>query len=326
VTKVHPENGPQAPTTLLITGGAGFIGSNLARRALEDPRIARVVVLDDFSTGSRENLAGLDVDLVEGSVTDPAALAKAVDGVDAVVHLAALASVPASIEDPLGCHEANATGTLLLLEACRAAGIRQVVGASSSAVYGSNPAPLKAEREWVRPLSPYAVSKLATEQYLLSYQDCYGFSTVAFRFFNVYGPGQPADHVYAAVIPLFTDALLNGRPLVVFGDGKQTRDFIFVGTVCEILLDASLRRLSHPEPVNVALNTETTLLELIEHLQSVSGRTAEVEFRAPRAGDVRHSRADDSRLRALFPDLSPVSLLDGLGATVEWARGRLGQA
>src|SRR5688572_10066447 len=132
VTKVHPENGPQAPTTLLITGGAGFIGSNLARRALEDPRIARVVVLDDFSTGSRENLAGLDVDLVEGSVTDPAALAKAVDGVDAVVHLAALASVPASIEDPLGCHEANATGTLLLLEACRAAGIGQLVGASSS--------------------------------------------------------------------------------------------------------------------------------------------------------------------------------------------------
>jgi UDP-glucose 4-epimerase len=322
VTQVHPDDG----TTLLITGGAGFIGSNLARRALEDPRIARVVVLDDFSTGSRENLAGLDVDLVEGSVTDPAALAKAVDGVDAVVHLAALASVPASIEDPLGCHEANATGTLLLLEACRAAGIRQLVGASSSAVYGSNPAPLKAEREWVRPLSPYAVSKLATEQYLLSYQDCYGFSTVAFRFFNVYGPGQPADHVYAAVIPLFTDALLNDRPLVVFGDGKQTRDFIFVGTVCEILLDASLRRLSHPEPVNVALNTETTLLELIEHLQSVSGRTAEVEFRAPRAGDVRHSRADDSQLRALFPDLSPVSLLDGLGATVEWARGRLGQA
>jgi UDP-glucose 4-epimerase len=322
------QTGDDATTTtvLLITGGAGFIGSNLARRALADPRISRVLVVDDFSTGSRENLAGLDVDLIEGSVTDPAVLAKAVDGVDAVVHLAALASVPASIEDPLACHEANATGTLLLLEACRRAGVRQLVGASSSAVYGSNPAPLKAEREWVRPLSPYAVSKLATEQYLLSYQDCYGFSTVAFRFFNVYGPGQPADHVYAAVIPLFTDALLNDRPLVVFGDGRQTRDFIFVGTVCEILLDASLRRLSHPEPVNVALNTETSLLELIEHMQSVSGRTPEVEFRAPRAGDVRHSRADDSQLRALFPDLAPVPLLDGLGATVEWARGRLGQA
>jgi UDP-glucose 4-epimerase len=322
VARVHTDDGPQAATNLLITGGAGFIGSNLARMALADPRIGRVVVLDDFSTGSRENLDGLDVDLIEGSVTDPDALARAVQGVDAVVHLAALASVPASIEDPLACHEANATGTLLLLEACRRQGVRQVVGASSSAVYGSNPAPLKTEREWVRPLSPYAVSKLATEQYLLSYQDCYGFSTVAFRFFNVYGPGQPADHVYAAVIPLFTDALLGDRPLVVFGDGRQTRDFVFVGTVCEILLDASLRRLSHAEPVNVALNTETTLLELIEHLQAVSGLTAEVEFRAPRAGDVRHSRADDSRLRALFPEVSPVPLLEGLAATVQWARAR----
>ena len=310
-------------TDLLITGGAGFIGSNLARRALRDPAIGRVIVLDDLSTGSRENLAGLDVELVEGSVTDPAVLDRCVSGVDAVVHLAALASVPGSIEDPVTCHEVNATGTLLLLEACRRHGVRQVVGASSSAVYGSNPAPLKSEREWVRPLSPYAVSKLATEQYLLAYQTCYELSTVAFRFFNVYGPGQPAGHVYAAVVPLFVDALLHERPLTVFGDGKQTRDFIFVGTVCEILLDATLRRLSSPEPVNVALNTETSLLELIEQLQVVGGQPAEVEFRPPRAGDIRHSRADDSRLRALFPALQPVPLAEGLRATIDWARGRL---
>ncbi|RBY90029.1 GDP-mannose 4,6-dehydratase [Blastococcus sp. TF02A-26] len=307
----------------MITGGAGFIGSNLARLALADDRIGRVVVLDDLSTGARENLAGLDVEFHEGSVADPAALDRAVAGVDAVVHLAALASVPASIDDPLGCHEVNATGTLLLLEACRRHGVRQVVGASSSAVYGSNPAPLKGEREWVRPLSPYAVSKLATEQYLLTYQTCYDLSTVAFRFFNVYGPGQPADHVYAAVIPLFVDALLHDRPLVVFGDGRQTRDFVFVGTVAEILLDASLRRLSHPEPVNVALNTETSLLELVEQLEAASGQSAEVDFREPRAGDVRHSRADDSTLRSLFPQVVPVPLAEGLSATVEWARGRL---
>jgi UDP-glucose 4-epimerase len=322
VAEVQTGAGRQGTTDLLITGGAGFIGSNLARRALADPGIGRVVVLDDLSTGARDNLDGLDVELIEGSVTDAGALQRAVGGVDAVVHLAALASVPASIADPVGCHEANATGTLLLLEACRRAGVRQLVGASSSAVYGSNPAPLKGEREWIRPLSPYAVSKAATEQYLLAYQDCYGFSTVAFRFFNVYGPGQPADHVYAAVIPLFVDALLGGRPLVVFGDGRQTRDFIFVGTVCEILLDATLRRLSHPEPVNVALNTETSLLELIEQLQSVGGRTAEVEFRDPRPGDVRHSRADDSTLRGLFPALRPVPLAEGLQATLDWARGR----
>ena len=307
-------------TDLLITGGAGFIGSNLARRAVADPRVRRVVVLDDLSTGARENLAGLDVEFVEGSVTDTTALDRAVAGVDCVVHLAALASVPASIDDPLRCHEVNATGTLLLLEACRRHGVQHVAAASSSAVYGANPAALKHEREWVRPLSPYAVSKLATEQYLMAYQTCYDLRTVAFRFFNVYGPGQPAGHVYAAVIPLFVDALLDGRPLTVFGDGTQTRDFIFVGTVCEILLDSALRNLGHPEPVNVALNTETSLLELIEEIREVSGTSPQVEFRPPRAGDILHSRADDSRLRELFPSLSPVPLADGLRQTIDWAR------
>ena len=305
---------------LLITGGAGFIGSNLARRASADQRVERVVVLDDLSTGSALNLSGLDVEFVEGSVADPAALDRAVAGVDCVVHLAAMASVPQSIDDPVRCHEINATGTLLLLEACRRHGVQHVAGASSSAVYGANPAPVKHERAWVRPLSPYAVSKLATEQYLLTYQTCYDLPTAAFRFFNVYGPGQAADHVYAAVIPLFVDALLDGRPLTVFGDGTQTRDFVFVDTVCEILLDAALRRLGAPEPVNVALNTETSLLELIDAIGSVSGTSPEVDFRAPRAGDILHSRADDSRLRELFPSLSPVPLTEGLRRTIEWAR------
>jgi UDP-glucose 4-epimerase len=307
-------------TDLLITGGAGFIGSNLARQAVAHPDVGRVVVLDDLSTGARENLAGLDVEFVEGSVTDPAALDRAMAGVDSVVHLAALASVPQSIDDPMRCHDVNNTGTLLVLEACRRHGVTQVTAASSSAVYGANPAPVKGEREWVRPLSPYAVSKLATEQYLMAYQTCYDLSTVAFRFFNVYGPGQPAGHVYAAVIPLFVDALLDGRPLTVYGDGTQTRDFIFVGTVCEILLDTALRSLSHPEPVNVALNTETSLLELIETIRSVSGTSPDVDFRPPRAGDILHSRADDSQLRALFPSLRPVPLTDGLRQTIDWAR------
>jgi UDP-glucose 4-epimerase len=307
-------------TDVLITGGAGFIGSNLARRAAAHPEVGRVVVLDDLSTGARENLAGLDVEFIQGSVTDPEALDRAVAGVDSVVHLAALASVPQSIDDPMRCHEVNATGTLLVLEACRRHGVTQVTAASSSSVYGANPAPVKSEREWVRPLSPYAVSKLATEQYLLAYQTCYGLSTVALRFFNVYGPGQAAGHVYAAVIPLFVDALLDGRPLTVYGDGSQTRDFIFVGTVCEILLDTALRSLSHPEPVNVALNTETSLLELIEVIRSVSGTTPEVDFRPPRPGDILHSRADDSELRTLFPSLAPIPLAEGLRQTIDWAR------
>jgi UDP-glucose 4-epimerase len=220
------------------------------------------------------------------------------------------------------CHEVNATGTLLVLEACRRHGVGQVIAASSSAVYGANPAPTKREHDWVRPLSPYAVSKLATEQYLLAYQTCYDLSTMAFRFFNVYGPGQPAGHVYAAVIPIFTEALLAGRPLPVNGDGTQTRDFIYVGTVCRVLLSAMLRRMSHDMPVNVALGTETTLLELVSALEDASGDRAEVEFRPPRTGEIAQSRADDALLRSLFPDLDPVPLTTGLRETVDWFRSR----
>ena len=309
-------------TRLLITGGAGFIGSNLARLALDTPEVTGVTVLDDLSTGSAAALEGLDVDLQVGSVTDPVALDRAMAGVDAVVHLAAMASVPHSIDDPIRCHEVNATGTLLVLEAARRHGVRQVVAASSSAVYGANPSPVKSERDWVRPLSPYAVSKLATEQYLLAYQTCYDLSTMAFRFFNVYGPGQPAGHVYAAVIPIFTEALLAGRPLPVNGDGSQTRDFIYVGTVCRILLGSVLRGLSHPEPVNVALGTETTLLELVAALERAAGTQATVEFRPPRSGEIAQSLADDSSLRSLFPDLDPVSLETGLAETVAWFRSQ----
>jgi UDP-glucose 4-epimerase len=262
------------------------------------------------------------VEFHEGSITTPAVLERAVAGVDAVVHLAAIASVPQSIDDPLRCHEVNATGTLLVLEACRRHGVRQVVAASSSAVYGANPAPVKTERDWVRPLSPYAVSKLATEQYLLAYQTCYDLATMAFRFFNVYGPGQPARHVYAAVIPIFTEALLAGRPLPVNGDGSQTRDFIYVGTVCRILLSAVLRRMSHAEPVNVALGNETSLLELVAALEQTAGVKATVEFRPPRSGEIAQSLADDGSLRSLFPDLQPVPLEAGLAETVAWFHGR----
>jgi UDP-glucose 4-epimerase len=312
-------------TRILITGGAGFIGSNLARLAAAESTVTGVTVLDNLATGSRRNLEGVDVDFQEGDITDPAALDRAMDDVDAVVHLAAMASVPHSIDDPMACHEINATGTLKVLEASRRNGVRQVLAASSSAVYGANPAAVKNERDWVRPLSPYAVSKLATEQYLLAYQTCYDLSTMAFRFFNVYGPGQPAGHVYAAVIPIFTDALLTGRVLPVNGDGTQTRDFIYVGTVARILLDAVLRRMSHPEPVNVALGSETTLLELVSALETASGLQATIEFRPPRSGEIAQSRADDSSLRALFPDLDPVPLDRGLAETVAWTRRQLEQ-
>lgn len=301
---------------ILITGGAGFIGANLGAHALASGH--EVVVIDDFSTGERSNLAALDVRVVEGSIVDPAAVADAMSEVDAVVHLAALGSVPRSIKDPMASHEANATGTLRVLEGARAAGVGHLSVASSSSVYGLNPALPKGEREWVRPMSPYAVTKLATEQYALAYQESFGLRTLAFRFFNVFGPLQRAGHVYAAVIPVFMDALLAGRPLPVNGDGTNSRDFTFVGTVCQVLLDAAVRGVSHPEPVNLAFGTNTTLLRLIAEMEQVTGLAAQVEHRDPRPGDVKHSQADNAVLRSLFPDVTPVSLADGLARTHEW--------
>ena len=301
---------------VLITGGAGFIGSNLAELALAQGH--DVTVIDDLSTGFEENLEGLDMRFVRGTILSPDHLAEAMAGADSVVHLAALGSVPRSIKDPIASHAANATGTLLVLEAARAAAVGHVVVASSSSVYGLNPALPKHEREWVRPMSPYAVTKLATEQYPLAYQQSYGMETLAFRFFNVYGPRQKAGHVYAAVIPTFIDALLRGEALPINGDGSHSRDFTYVGTVCRVLLDACDRRLSHPEPVNLAFGTNTTLLELVARIEEAAGTSAEIQHRDPRPGDVRHSQADNAVLRSLFPDIQPISLVQGLDDTVAW--------
>jgi UDP-glucose 4-epimerase len=301
---------------ILVTGGAGFIGANLCARALADGH--DVVVIDDFSTGERDNVAPLDIRLVEGSVLDHAALSTAMTGVDAVVHLAALGSVPRSIKDPMATHEANATGTLRVLEAARAADVGHVSVASSSSVYGLNPALPKGEREWVRPMSPYAVSKLATEQYALAYQQSYDMDTLAFRFFNVYGPLQRAGHVYAAVIPVFMDALLSGRPLPMNGDGSHSRDFTFVGTVCEVLLQSATRGVTHPEPVNLAFGTNTTLLELVAQMEVVTGLPGRIAYQSPRPGDVLHSQADNAVLRSLFPDIAATGLEEGLSRTHAW--------
>ncbi|QOK23571.1 NAD-dependent epimerase/dehydratase family protein [Janibacter indicus] len=301
---------------ILITGGAGFVGSNLARTALEQGHSVRVI--DDLSTGYRDNLDGLDVDFIEGSINERGKMDQAIAGVDSVVHLAALGSVPRSIQNPIATHQANVDGTLSVLESARSHGIDHVIFSSSSSVYGMNPAMPKQEREWVRPMSPYAVSKLAAEQYVLAYGTAYGIESLAFRFFNVYGPGQRAGHVYAAVIPVFIDALMKGEPLPINGDGSNSRDFTYVGTVCRVLLDAVERKVSHSEPVNLAFGTNTTLLELIDEIADVSGQTPELLHRDPRPGDVAHSQANNDSLRALFPDVEPVSLPDGLSATHEW--------
>lgn len=303
---------------LLITGGAGFIGSNLARFALASGH--RVTIIDDLSTGFADNLDGLDLNFVEASILDVGVLGTVMAGVDSVVHLAALGSVPRSIENPFATHAANATGTLSVLESARGTGVNHVVVASSSSVYGLNPALPKHEREWVRAMSPYAVTKLATEQYPLAYQQSYDMKTLAFRLFNVFGPRQRAGHVYAAVIPTFVDALLAGNPLWINGDGTNSRDFTYVGTVCRVLLEASERQLSHPEPVNLAFGTKTSLVELVTEIENVAGIKADVRHRDLRPGDVPHSQAANASLCALFPDITPMALTQGLQETLKWFR------
>jgi UDP-glucose 4-epimerase len=302
-----------------VTGGAGFIGANLVRALLTEPDIETVSVLDDLSTGRRENLLGAEpTRFIQGSVCDPSDLDEAFDGVDAVVHLAARPSVPRSLADPLASHTANATGTLQVLEAARRAGGLHVVLASSSSVYGSNPQLPKREDAATKPLSPYAVSKLAGEHYGGVYAGCYGLPVTAFRFFNVYGPLQPADHAYAAVVPSFVSAALEGRPVQVFGDGRQTRDFTYVGSVVRVLCETVRRRVTHPGPINLAFGTRWSLLDVIKELEHLLGWPLDVEHSPGRAGDVRHSQADGQRLRRLFPDVEAVPLRDGLAATIEW--------
>ncbi|MBP0454432.1 NAD-dependent epimerase/dehydratase family protein [Kitasatospora sp. RG8] len=305
---------------VVVTGGAGFIGANLVRALLTRAEVDQVRVVDNLSTGSKANLAGTGAVLLEGSILEPALLDEAFTGADAVVHLAALPSVPRSVADPLASHHANATGTLEVLEAARRAGGLYVAAASSSSVYGANRELPKRETMRTAPMSPYAVSKLATEAYLAAYHHCYGLGVLPLRFFNVFGPLQPAGHAYAAVVPAFLDAALAGRPLTVHGDGGQSRDFTYVGTVTQVIAEAVVRRVVHADPVNLAFGTRTSLLELVGELESVLGHPVEVAHTEPRPGDVRDSQADNSRLRALFPDIRPVPLREGLERTAEWFR------
>ena len=305
---------------VVVTGGAGFIGANLVRSLVAVPEVTAVTVVDDLSSGSRANLAGVDCELIEATILDAAALDGACAGADAIVHLAARPSVPRSIEDPVASHDANATGTVRVLEAARQAGDVYTVVASSSSVYGDNPVLPKHEDLAPAPRSPYAASKLATEAYALGYAASFGLPVLAFRFFNVFGPLQPAGHAYAAVIPAFVSAAVAGRPLPVHGDGKQTRDFTYVGSVTGVITEAVRRRVASTGPVNLAFGSRRTLLEVITGLEAILDRPLNAEHTAPRPGDVRDSQADQTRLRALFPDLEPVEFPEGLRATVEWFR------
>ncbi|MGD9693886.1 MAG: NAD-dependent epimerase/dehydratase family protein [Acidimicrobiia bacterium] len=304
---------------VLVTGGAGFIGTNLCRLLSEDERFGRVIALDNLSTGYRQNLEDCTADLVVGDILDADLVRTLVNEVDAVVHLAARGSVPRSIEDPVATHQVNVNGTLSVLEACRARGDVHLVFASSSSVYGANPILPKAEHLATMPISPYGASKLAAESYVLAYQHAYQLPTLAFRFFNVYGPYQAAEHDYAAVIPKFIAAAHRGEAVTIHGDGRQTRDFTFVGSVVDTICMALRDRLAHPSPVNLAFGVQTELqavLDLIEQLSDCA--PIERQHVATRLADIRASQADPTLLKALFPDAAPRALEAGLAATIDW--------
>jgi len=304
---------------VVVTGGAGFIGANLCRALAGQAFVDHVVALDDLSTGSARNLDGCPgVELREGSILDDDDLDGAVAGAQAVVHLAARPSVPRSLADPMATHRSNATGTMMVLEAARRHGMPQVVVASSSSVYGANPALPKREDMVPMPVSPYAASKLATEASTLAYGRSFGLPVLAFRFFNVFGPLQPAGHAYAAVVPAFVSCALEGTPLPIHGDGSQTRDFTYVDTVVAVLTDAVRRRVTDLDPVNLAFGSRVSLLELADTLEAIVGHPVARDHLDPRAGDVRHSQADNARLVGLFPDITPTPLAEGLRATVAW--------
>jgi UDP-glucose 4-epimerase len=306
---------------VLVTGGAGFIGSHTCRALLADGH--EVVVLDDLSTGTGAGLAGLDVRMVTGSILDDAALDDALAGVGSVVHLAGLGSVPRSLAAPRRTFEVNTLGTVAVLEACRRHDVDHVILASSSSVYGRDAALPAREDQPAAPASPYAASKLAAEKAALTWQVVYGLRVLVFRFFNVFGPGQRPDHAYAAVVPRFGAAALTGRPLVVHGDGRQSRDFTHVGSVATGLAGAVEGRVSSPLPVNLAFGASRDLLTVAADVGDLLGRRLELRHEPERRGDVRATLADPSRLRQLLPGLEPVPYRAGLAETLEWLQTQL---
>lgn len=307
---------------VVVTGGAGFIGANLVRDLLANARVD-VVVVDDLSTGSTDNLIGVEVDLRVGSILDRELLSDACAGADAIVHLAARGLVPRSIADPEATDEANVRGTLSVLQTARAVGSPHVIVASSSSIYGRNPVLPRHEDLSPDPLSPYAASKLATEAYARAWAASFGLPVTTFRFFNVFGPMQAVGHDYAAVVPAFVDAALRGVPLPVDGDGTQTRDFTFVDDVTRVLTRTVVERVLAPEPVNLAFGTRRSLLDLIAALSAALGERLEVAHGPRRPGDTDHSQADRTRTEGLFPGLVPTPFVRAMAQTVEWYGGRL---
>jgi len=313
------------PSSCLVTGGAGFIGSSLARALVA--RGDRVRVIDNLSSGRRENLADIskDLELIEADIRDEAALEGALDGIELVFHEAAVPSVPRSLADPMGSHDANATGTLKLLQAAKRAGVRRVIYAASSSAYGDTPTLPKIETMRPMPLSPYAVSKLAGEHYCQVFAGAYGLETVCLRYFNVFGPHQDPQSQYAAVIPRFVTAALGGQAVTIYGDGTQSRDFCFI----ENTVEANLAAGSAPAAdvsgrvFNVACGAATTLNDVVKQLGELLGKKIEITYSPGRVGDVKHSLADITEARTRLGYKAAVSFAEGLKRSVAWYRERV---
>ena len=303
----------------LVTGGAGFIGSHLVEHLVGEGH--NVVVLDDFSTGKRENLDGLldRIELIEGTVTDSATCARACRGVDFVLHQAALASVPRSIRDPLATHHANVTGTLNVLLAAKEANVRRVVYAASSSAYGNTIELPKHEGMVPRPLSPYAVSKLAGEHYCRALHASFGIEAVALRYFNIFGPRQDPTSQYAAVVPKFIVAAQSGEGPVIFGDGEQTRDFTFVANAVRANMLACIAPTAAcGEVFNVGCGARISVNELWQRIATLVGCDAQAHYVPARAGDVRDSLASLERSQLRLGYTPAVTIDEGLRRTVEW--------
>jgi UDP-glucose 4-epimerase len=305
---------------VLVTGGAGFIGSNLVETLLNQGH--RVRVLDNFSTGRRENLifdkAYASLEIVEGDIRDLSICQKAMKDIEYVFHQAALPSVQRSVEDPLTSHSVNVEGTLNVLLAAKDAGVKRLIYASSSSVYGDTPTLPKGEEMPPNPLSPYALQKYIGEQYCRLFFQLYGLETISLRYFNIFGPKQDPASIYSAVIPRFIEALLKGRPPIVFGDGEQSRDFTFIDNVVQAnLLSMSIEH-SHGEKVNIACGRRTSLNQLLNTLQRILHTNLSPIYQEPRQGDVRHSLADIRKGKQILNYEPEVDIEAGLEKTAKY--------
>jgi len=307
----------------LVTGGAGFIGSNIVEELLKQGHSVRVI--DNFSTGKRENLPvplgkefNSDIEFFEGDIRSYHIVRQAVNGIEVILHQAALPSVPRSINDPITTNEVNVMGTLNILDAAKDAGVKRIVYASSSSVYGDNPVLPKKEDMLPNPLSPYAVSKLTGEKYCQVFSKLYGIETVVLRYFNVFGPRQDPNSQYSAVIPKFIKLMSNNRRPTIYGDGTQSRDFTYVSNVVEGNILAATKEIDTPIAMNCATHGQVTINELVEKINKLIGKSIEPIYEKPRSGDIKHSFADINLIGKYLNFIPFVNFVEGLSKTIHY--------